>query len=117
MRLSEGSYSNLNVKDNIYLRGKPLLEHGNISNDFLSNLNTEDVASLVHTECSKVCETHKPIFKEMINNALVENNNKQDAELKKNIQETKKELTILKGLFNEMKNEMSELKKFSAFRT
>ena len=117
MRLSEGTYSNLNVKDNIFLRGKPLLENGNISTSFLSNFNTEDVTSLVNAECSKVCETHKTIFKEMINNSLVENHNKQDAELKKTIQEMKKELTVLKGLFNEMKNEMSELKKFSAFRT
>ena len=45
--------------------------------------------------------------------------NKLETELKKVTQmnmDLKKELTVLKNLFNETKNEVSELKKNSAFR-
>jgi len=113
MRLSEGSYSNLNVNDNVILRGKPLLDKGVINSAFLgsTSANNDDIVSLINAECLKMCETHRKMHTETIG--------KLEAELKKMTQvnlDLKKELTVLKNLFNETKNEVSELKKNSAFR-
>ena len=112
MRLSEGSYSNLNVNDNVVIRGKPLLDKGVINSAFLdSSNNNDDVASLINAECLKLCESHRKMHTETVN--------KLETELKKVTQmnmDLKKELTVLKNLFNETKNEVSELKKNSAFR-
>ena len=68
MRLSEGSYSNLNVNDNVVIRGKPLLDKGVINSAFLdSNNNSEDIVSLINAVCLKLCETHRKMHTDTVN--------------------------------------------------
>lgn len=112
MRLSEGTYSNLNVNDNIYIKGKPLLDKGTINSVFLTN---DNVIELIHSECKKMCEHHQTIHTEMNNTMLVKqdellNMHASDVkQLTQTIQDMKKEISHLKS-------EITEMKKMSAFK-